>query len=369
MRIYRLPVAHLVNGCRVTIAVIEELDFTNSNGNGTLSNTKQILAMIRSQAEGDEEQFFSIALQVAAAEARKGHRNIAVELRQAVDEARSAAPRGPSVPIPFGEPSGDLSGLLELRNPELKMRDVIAEPDLKAKLAELIRQQIKREWLREHGQVPNRKLLFVGPPGSGKTMSAEALAGELRLPLFVIRLESLITRYMGETAAKLRLVFDEINRRRGIYLFDEFDAVGGNRAAINDVAEMRRVLNSFLQLMEESSTTDSVIVAATNYPELLDRALLRRFDAIIKFVQPGEEEIKAIIRNNLQPLKCSRIAWKKITNISQGLSQSELAKAAQDTVKTAILDEVDTINTEDLVSKIKERVDMKSAFDQKESSG
>src|SRR5207245_5173658 len=98
---------------------------------------------------------------------------------------------------------------------------------LVARIKDIRRQRRKRDWLREHGKIPNRRLLFVGPPGSGKTMSAEAVAGELRLPLFIIRLEGMITRYMGETAAKLRLIFDETAKRRGVYLFDEFEAVGG----------------------------------------------------------------------------------------------------------------------------------------------
>ena len=123
-------------------------------------------------------------------------------------------------------------------------------------------------------------------------MTSEALAGELKLPLYVVRLESLITRFMGETASKLRLVFDETLKRRGVYLFDEFDALGGRRNAVNDVAEMRRVLNSFLQMMEEPSATDSVLIAATNHPELLDRALLRRFDVVMEFAPPTTEQIR-----------------------------------------------------------------------------
>ena len=113
----------------------------------------------------------------------------------------------------------------------------LADDRLLGRFTDILRQQRKRDWLREHGKTPNRRLLFIGPPGSGKTMSAEAVAGELHLPLFIIRLEGMITRYMGETAAKLRLIFDETAKRRGVYLFDEFDAVGGQRTATNDVAE------------------------------------------------------------------------------------------------------------------------------------
>ena len=193
-------------------------------------------------------------------------------------------------------------------------------------------------------------------------MTAEALAHSMKLPLYVIRLESLITRFMGETAAKLRLVFDEVNRRRGVYLFDEFDAEGSERAATNDVAEMRRVLNSFLQFMEESNSTDSIIVGATNHPSILDMALLRRFDVILEFKAPTQEQIKAIIKANLSPLKFPRLAWKKVTSSAEGLSQSEIVRAVENAVNSAILDERNIVGTDDLIYQLEERNSMRRAF-------
>jgi len=327
-----------------------------------MSNSKQILAMLKSRAEGDDQLFYSIALQVAASEARQGHRTTAQDIRKAVEVARGASSQGQGVPISFGQPRGDLADLLELRKPQYSLDDVILNDALRSRIDDLVRQQLKRDWLREHGKTPNRRVLFVGPPGSGKTMTAEALAKQLKLPLYVIRLETLITRFMGETAAKLRLIFDETSRKRGVYLFDEFDAVGGNRAATNDVAEMRRVLNSFLQFMEEKNSTDSIIVGATNYPDLLDRALLRRFDSVLEFQPPTPDQIKSIIKANLRPMKYPRLAWKKITEIASGLSQSEIVRATEDAVKTAILDEKDTLSTNDLVKRLKERASMRDAF-------
>jgi SpoVK/Ycf46/Vps4 family AAA+-type ATPase len=153
---------------------------------------------------------------------------------------------------------------------------------LGARLERVLTEQRERDRLREHGFSPMRKLLLVGPPGTGKTMTAAALAGEMGLPLFSIQLDGLITKYMGETAAKLRLVFDAIQSTRGVYLFDEFDALGGERGSKNDVGEIRRVLNSFLQFLEQDDS-DSIVLGATNHVGLLDRALFRRFDAVLEY--------------------------------------------------------------------------------------
>jgi len=327
-----------------------------------MSNAKQILAMLRSKAEGDEEAFFSIALQVAAAEARKGHRQTAEELRSAVDSARALNSHGASVSIPFSQPRGELEGLVEMRKAQFNLKDVVLDKDVSEQLTDFLIQQRKRDWLREHGKTPNKSLLLVGPPGSGKTMSAEALAGELKLPFFVVRLETLITRYMGETAAKLRLVFDETAKRRGVYLFDEFDAVGAHRMANNDVAEMRRVLNSFLQFIEEPTATDSIIICATNYPALLDKALLRRYDLVLEFSVPDKEQIRTIMKSNLKPMKLPKIEWKKIIDAADGLSQSEIVRACNDAVKTAILDERNFLKTKDIFERINQRQKMKSSF-------
>lgn len=318
--------------------------------------------MLRSRAEGDEDQFLAIALQVAAAEARQGHRANADEIRTAVEKLRESRGERPSVPVAFSRPRGDLESVLSLRTPEFRLSDVVLSSDLKKRLDWVVLQQQRREWLREANRTPIRRLLLAGPPGSGKTMTSEALAGELRLPLFVVRLESLITRFMGETATKLRLVFDETTRHRGVYLFDEFDAVGGKRTATNDVAEMRRVLNSFLQFMEEPTSTDSLLLAATNHPELLDPALQRRFDEVLRFDMPDKNAIREVVRQHVRPLKCPRIKWSDVVEAAQTLSQAEIARAADEAVKEAILTERDTLKTDDLIRHLLARQTMREVF-------
>jgi SpoVK/Ycf46/Vps4 family AAA+-type ATPase len=199
-----------------------------------------------------------------------------------------------------------------------------------------------------------RKLLLVGPPGTGKTMTAAALAGELGLPLFSIQLDGLITKYMGETAAKLRVVFDAIQATRGVYLFDEFDALGGERGSKNDVGEIRRVLNSFLQFLEQDDS-DSIVLGATNHVGLLDRALFRRFDAVLEYSLPTEEIATRVMRGRLALLDTSHIEWHVAAKAAEGLSHAEIAMACEQAAKNAILDHTTAVRDAELVAALAER--------------
>lgn len=329
-----------------------------------MATARQIVALLSSHNQGDEEQFLSIALQVAADEARRGRREVADELRRLVEAARqNKARRAPrsngggaaDVAIPISRPRGELQNLLVATYPKTRLDDVVLRPEARARLDRLLDQQRQRDRLREFGQAPSSRLLLVGPPGSGKTLTASALAGELHLPLFTTRLDSVITRFMGETAAKLRLIFDQIASTRGVYLFDEFDAIGGRRTADNDVGEMRRVLNSFLQFLEEPNSTDSLVVAATNHPELLDRALFRRFDDILEYALPDRNAIQRVLSSRLAAFRPNRIVWSKVVEAASGLSQADLSRAADEVIKAAILRGEKIISTEELLGALRER--------------
>ena len=168
---------------------------------------------------------------------------------------------------------------------------------------------------------------------------------------------------MGETAAKLRLIFNETLKRRALYLFDEFDAVGSKRSATNDVAEMRRVLSSLLLFLEEPSAVDSVIVGAANRGEFLDRALTRRFDDVLRFSLPTDEEIRAVIKCYLRPVRYPNIEWNSLFEFAREMSQSEIAKATEEAVKSAILSENMVVKTHDLIEHIRYQRSMTTAFD------
>jgi SpoVK/Ycf46/Vps4 family AAA+-type ATPase len=305
-------------------------------------SANHLLALLNSHIDGDEERFLSIALQVAAQEARQGRPEEAEKLKRLVqrarDQQRTGRPAGGQTPIPLARPRGELQGLVESTYPKVTLASMVLADDVRSRLARVVRQQRERTTLRDHGQAPTTHMLLVGPPGTGKTMTASALAGELRLPLFTVRLEALFSRFLGETAGKLRLVFDQVAQTRGVYLLDEFDAIGARRGDPNDVGEIRRVLNSVLSFMEEPNTTDSLVLAATNHVEILDEALARRFDDVIEYGLPDPTGARAIIERRLGKFKLAARSWASIEPALLGLSQAELVRAADAVVKDAILE-------------------------------
>jgi len=190
-------------------------------------------------------------------------------------------------------------------------------------------------------------------------MTARVLARELRLQLHTIQVDRLITKFMGETSAKLRQIFDLIQRELGVYLFDEFDAIGSERSLENDVGEMRRVLNSFLQFIENDSS-DSLIVAATNNPRLIDQALYRRFDDVLYYEKPKKDDRKRLIQNLLGLFLGSRLSWKRIIEESDGLSHADVDHACRDAIKNIILADRKKVNTALLIESLKERQNIQS---------
>src|SRR5690606_4863731 len=222
---------------------------------------------------------------------RKGHRELAEELKKLIKNSKaSKLPNAPVKTLPVNSAQKELHDLLEFSRPSDRLVDMVLNPDLKKSLQRVLDEQKQVEKLRQHNLFPRKKLLLTGPPGCGKTMTARVISNELGIPLFVIRLDGLISRYMGESIAKLRLVFDTMKEFRAVYLFDEFDSIGTTRNQGNEVGEIKRVLNSFL-LQIEKDDSNSLIIAATNMPENLDEALFRRFDDIIIYPLPTEEQI------------------------------------------------------------------------------
>jgi SpoVK/Ycf46/Vps4 family AAA+-type ATPase len=323
-----------------------------------MATADHVKALIRSHAEGDDERFYAIAMQVAAQAARQGHTKFAQELRDLVDQAKTrfkgASSGQRTRPVPIVQPRGELAGLLTAAFPKTRLSDMALGASVRSRIDRVLIEQRQREKILAHALTPLRKLLLIGPPGTGKTMTAAALAGELNIALFTIQLDGLITKYLGETAAKLRLIFEAIRQNRAIYLFDEFDALGGERATKNEVGEIRRVLNSFLQFLEQDDS-DSIIVAATNHPQILDKALFRRFDSVIEYQLPSRHIAEEVIRARLALLDTSHLEWPKVLEAAEGLSHSDLTRACEHAAKNAILQHRRLIETHELLEALNDR--------------
>ena len=309
-----------------------------------MASSEQLKALNKSHIGRDAGHFYSVAMQVAAHEAKLGHGKLAVELRDMIDAAKTRVGQDPSgklIPIAGSLSSttksrGELANLLTVTHPASRLSDMVLDDLATSQLQRIVKEQRMLARIKEHGLSPRRKLLLVGPPGTGKTMTASALAGELGIPLFLVRLDSLITKFMGETAAKLRQVFDAIADLRGVYFFDEFDAIGSQRGAGNDVGEIRRVLNSFLQMIEQDQS-NSLIIAATNHPEVLDYALFRRFDDVVEYHLPIPEQALDLIQSRLGSFAPKPFKKDGLANQAQGLSYAEICRAVDESIKDAIM--------------------------------
>ena len=296
-----------------------------------MATAEQLKSLIRSHFGDDLERFITLSLQVAAHESQQGHGALAHDIREIVDKAQRE--KSPVLMLKF---PADLHGLVLAESPDLPLSAIVAPQSLRVRIERIIHEFRQQERLKTHGLTHRRKILLIGPPGTGKTMTARVLAHELHQPIRTVQVDKLVTKFMGETSAKLRQIFDLIQQEPAVYLFDEFDAIGGERTLDNDVGEMRRVLNAFLQFIEQD-TSDSIIVAATNSPRLLDRALYRRFDDVLYYTLPDGEGRKRIIQNVLAAYLSAKFTWGPVVSEARGLSHAEIAQACMDAVKHTIL--------------------------------
>ncbi|WP_259065708.1 AAA family ATPase [Mucilaginibacter sp. X4EP1] len=308
----------------------------------------QIKSLIKSFGEDDEERFFSSAIQIAASEARQGHVNIAQELKSLIEQARKTRSNqifDRNKTVHFSPQKRELSELIDIYQPQITLKDMVLNEHVYSVLNRVIDEQRKSEILRQHNLSPQRKLLLMGPPGCGKTMTAEAIAGELGIPVFIVRLDGIMSKFMGESIVKLRLIFDAMPNQRAVYLFDEFDSIGSHRNMGQDVGEVKRVLNSFLINIEKDQS-NSIIIAATNLPESLDKALFRRFDEIINYPVPTVIEIEETLARQTRNFKFDKKPnLKEIAKNALGLNYSEIIKACEETVKYMILSDKKSLSS------------------------
>lgn len=314
-----------------------------------MAASDQIKSLIKSFGEGDDARFFASAMQIAASEARQGHATFAQELKTLIENARksrSSLLLDQGKVVSMSPSRRELSELIEVFEPRINLSNMVLDNHVEERILKLIKEQKKWELLRQHNLAPIRKLLLTGPPGTGKTMTAHAIAGELGIPLFIIRLDGLLSKYMGESISKLRVIFDLMPSQRAVYLFDEFDSIGTHRHQGQDIGEIKRILNSFLINIEKDNS-NSIIIAATNMPDALDVALFRRFDDIIAYPLPSKKEIARTIKKATAGYSFdSTISFLSIAKDVEGLNYSDITKACEATIKEKILSNATNLSKE-----------------------
>ena len=293
-----------------------------------MATADQIKSLVKAYNTRDDEKFKTVVLQIAAHEAKLGHGSVAQELKK---EAINIGKSFSSLRI-----SSANNSMLDYSVSSAKLTELIVNETILSKVKRILMEYRNKKKLYNSGLSNRKKILLEGNPGTGKTMTASIIASELRLPLFTVQMDKLVTKFMGETSVRLRQIFDSMASNIGVYLFDEFDAIGADRSLDNEVGEMRRILNSFLQFLETDSS-ESLIIAATNNQKILDKALFRRFDDVIHYELPDDYQIRRLFEYKLDGYVDKDVCDNKVIEVSRGLSHAELSLVCDDAIKDSIL--------------------------------
>ncbi|MBW4901586.1 AAA family ATPase [Prevotella melaninogenica] len=296
-----------------------------------MATADQILSLIRNHINNDDAQFRKVALQISAVEARSGHAIIARTIQELLRQKNTSLGT-----VRLVSKSKEVDDLLLQLDTYDDINSLILSSSVEEKLERIIKEYLKKDTLRKYGLVNRRKLLLYGASGTGKTMTASVLAKEFNLPFFVVRTERVVTKFMGETGQKLGRIFDFISEVPAVYLFDEFDAIGSQRGMDNEVGEQRRILNTFLQLLERDDS-DSFIIAATNSIESIDKAMFRRFDDVIEYSLPDREQRLALLHEYLYTAKDLDFAL--VEPLFEGMSHAEIKMLCSDIFKESLLND------------------------------
>ena len=311
-----------------------------------MATADHIKSLVKAHLDGNNEKFKTIVLQIAAYEAKQNHVNFARELKKLVD--KSQIPRANVVSLNKTNP------MLHMTIPNNQLDGLIVSEEIRERIIRILNEYKNKNKLKQYGMDNRRKILIEGHPGTGKTYTASIIATELELPLYTVQVDKLVTKFMGETSAKLRQIFESIENNIGVYFFDEFDAIGADRSLDNEVGEMRRILNSFLQFIEQD-TSESIIIAATNNQKLLDQALFRRFDDVLHYSLPTKNEICKLFKYKLSVFQKNFTPSDKLIDSSLSLSHAELIRVCDDAIKDSILQDRN-ITQSQLLKLINERM-------------
>ena len=305
-----------------------------------MANGKLLRQLIKAGLQGDNASFRAASTEVISEERSKKHHLLANDLERLLyAEYGGPTPGARKLQLAAVVPTSKDNGLalVEERPAIREQKDIILSDTTGSALDDILQEHNRADVLRSYGLQPARKLLFFGPPGCGKTLAAEVIASSLSLPLVLVRLDSLISSFLGETASNLRKVFDYFAQYPVVGLFDEFDALTKDRGDSADHGELKRSVNAVLQMMD-GYRGPSILIATTNYESLLDKAVWRRFDEAVKFEMPNVEQIKRLlamklsgVRRNFEPSDTA------VATLFKGMAHADIERVLRRAVKDMVL--------------------------------
>jgi SpoVK/Ycf46/Vps4 family AAA+-type ATPase len=309
---------------------------------------RQLKEIFRAFHARDELAFRRAALEIIEEEQAKHHNALARDLQKLLVAGGSSIDSGSTIVVPA--PPKDREGewdLGDVREPDRLLEDLILHETVSSGLDGIVEEV--RQWpaLDAAGLPRRQRLLLKGPPGCGKTTAAEALATELGRPLLVVRLDAVVSSYLGETASNLRRILEYADQAPFVVLFDEFDALGRSRDDASEHGEMKRVVTAFLQ-MTDRYRGPSLLLAATNHPTLLDEALWRRFDEVLTFGLPTVHQIRQLVRLRFKSATHSGLEIDKYASALKGLPHAAAEKLVIDARRNALLRQSPVVEHEDV---------------------
>jgi SpoVK/Ycf46/Vps4 family AAA+-type ATPase len=307
---------------------------------------RDLKELFRAFQSSDELAFRRAAQSIIAEEEAKHHVALARDLKKLLASGETTTTGNVTLAPPPADPDHGWN-LATVRHPGRYLDDLVLRPTIRDELVDLAQEVPKWAQLEAMGIPRRNRILFHGPPGCGKTSAAEALAAELSVPLVVVRLDAIVSSYLGQTAANLRRIFDYANAAQWVVLFDEFDALGRKRDDASEHGEIKRVVNAFLQLLDGYSGP-SLLVAATNHEQILDSALWRRFDEVVEFPSPTVREIRTLLRARLTHHREGRIPVDALASQLRGLPHAAVESTVWDAVRIAMRDGRQKVSTSDL---------------------
>jgi SpoVK/Ycf46/Vps4 family AAA+-type ATPase len=298
----------------------------------------------------DDAAFRQAASSLIDDEKKKHHDILAAELGRILNNGTRSLERINGV-VPAHDPvpvdAERRTPLLQVQTPDRYKDDLVLADQAANALDRLVREFRSSDVLEAHGLRPSRRVLFCGPPGCGKTASAEVLATELGLPLLYVRFDAVVSSLLGETAANVRKVFDYASRGQWVILFDEFDGIGRSRDDATEHGEIKRVVNAFLQLLDGFSG-NSLVIAATNFGQALDPAIWRRFDDVVHFAKPNRRTVAALVLKRLAGIKLpKRLSEQLSRGLAQG-SHADVERVCTDIRKQCALDGSSVVRPRDV---------------------